>query len=113
VGADLYWSAKAVEKCYACDGTGRRPCGECKVTTYSCQPCYGTGELPAQHTPRGSYALMAILRKKYHIDCAATNTLNPSDIPYLEGLRDANVTGTNELIEAINKHGEIEIGCNC
>lgn len=32
-----------------------------------------------------------------------------SDLAYLEGLRDAGVAGADELLEAIRKHGAIEI----
>lgn len=34
-------------------------------------------------------------------------TVTESDIPYLEGLADAGISGAAELIELIRKHGEV------
>jgi len=35
--------------------------------------------------------------------------LGVGDVPYLEGLRDADVYGMGEVIEAITKHGNIRV----
>ena len=52
-----------------------------------------------------------ISRKLWDTDgsCGGSALLDSKIIPYLEGLRDANVKGAKALIDAINKHGEIKI----
>jgi len=47
------------------------------------------------------------LRKRYGTPISAT--LGNSDIAYLEGLVDAGKTHIKEVIDLINKHGEINI----
>lgn len=49
------------------------------------------------------------LRKRFDIERGQKQRLDESDINYLSGLKDGGVKGTDELIEAIKKHGEVEI----
>lgn len=57
----------------------------------------------------GEIQLRNILEKKYgypqKLDCC--------DLPYLLALKDAEVEGVEELIEAIEKYDEIEIFLKC
>jgi hypothetical protein len=53
-------------------------------------------------------ALKFILRR-IHRDGQVTMTMREADLPYLHGLRDAGVDGALELIEAIDKHDEVEL----
>lgn len=52
--------------------------------------------------------LKFILRDKYSLEDGGSK-LNSASIPYLEGLKDANIKGADELINAINKYGNISI----
>ena len=36
-----------------------------------------------------------------------------NDVPYLQGLADGNVEGADALIQAIRKHGEVEVWTEC
>lgn len=47
------------------------------------------------------------LRKKYGDPVDAV--LSGDDVPYLQGLRDAGIKGIDALLEAIEKHHEIEV----
>jgi len=47
------------------------------------------------------------LRKRYDGD--VNEVMTESDIPYLEGLRDAGVKDADDLIEAIEKYGQIHV----
>ena len=51
-------------------------------------------------------ALKFALRKRYS---EGVHTMTEHDLPYLEGLRDGGVDGAQVLIDAINKHDEIEV----
>jgi hypothetical protein len=53
----------------------------------------------------GGIALREILEKKY----GYPYTLSYGHLDYLEALRDANVDGAEDLIEAIRQYGEIKI----
>jgi len=54
-------------------------------------------------------ALKFVLRKRYggHVDC---QTIGDEEIPYLNALVDAGIDGASDLIDAIEKHGYVEIG---
>lgn len=52
--------------------------------------------------------LKRALQKRYDTPLL-DHCLDDSDLSYLEGLRDAGVKGAQELINAIEKHGRIEI----
>lgn len=52
------------------------------------------------------YALQSILREALG---ESPRTFSNKDIPYLTGLRDAKIEGAQELIDAIEKHEEVEL----
>lgn len=54
-------------------------------------------------------SLRFILAKKYDLSGSDVAVLSSSDIPYLEGLRDAGIAGAYRLIGYIQKHSAIEI----
>lgn len=56
-----------------------------------------------------STALKWAFEKRETFDCTHKNILSDEDIAYLQGLRDAAVEDAQTLIDAINKHGRIEI----
>lgn len=53
-------------------------------------------------------ALKFVLRDKLGLT-SERRTFGHEQLPYLAGLRDANVEGTAELIEIIEKHEEVEL----
>jgi len=53
-------------------------------------------------------ALKSVLREKYELD-SVSHLLRESDIPYLEGLRDAGIKDAKELIDCIEQHKKVEI----
>jgi hypothetical protein len=71
-----------------------------------------SGTLMWESTERKSkslpYALRRVLQKNLLCD-ASRVTLSKLDIPYLEGLEDADIDGAGELIEAIENHNEVDI----
>lgn len=51
-----------------------------------------------------------VSRKLWNTDgsCGGAEvTVNSDLIPYLEGIRDAGINGAQELIDAINQHGDV------
>lgn len=71
---------------------------------------------PVKPKPEGEYvddALRHILARALWdqdgSDSVQPYQLDSSDTPYLRGLRDGGVPGAAELIDAIAKHGTIEI----
>ena len=61
--------------------------------------------VPTQQTL--PYELKFVLRKKYGNPVEAVFTTH--DISYLEGLRDCEIKGAMELIQAIAEHGSIQV----
>lgn len=57
----------------------------------------------------GDIQLRNILEKRYNYP----SILDTGDIGYLNALVDAGVEGANDLIEAIEKHNEIQIDLEC
>lgn len=53
-------------------------------------------------------ALKFKLRDKYDLD-ANPSVLGMRDVGYLSGLADCHIDGASELMEAIEKHGEVEV----
>lgn len=51
--------------------------------------------------------LKFVLRKRYGEP--VSSIIDDSDLAYLAGLRDAGIEGAEDLIEAINKYGEIHV----
>ena len=49
------------------------------------------------------------MRNRDQINDQVNDILNSVDVPYLEGLRDAGIKDAQKLIDAINKHKEIEV----
>jgi hypothetical protein len=72
---------------------------------------------PVNPRPEGEYVDDAVrqrLAPRLWGDGAGTDSVGPDEldkrfIPYLEGLADGGVDGAQELIDAIRKHGTIEI----
>lgn len=58
-------------------------------------------------SPKGDDALKFALRKRSngHVNMRMTQ----SDVPYLQGLVDAGIAAAQELIDAIEKHDEINV----
>lgn len=65
--------------------------------------------IPKKQYRVGEYQLRDILEKRY----GYPSELDCSDVTYLKALDDAGVEGADELVEAIEKHGEIEIFKEC
>lgn len=54
-----------------------------------------------------SDALKRVLRDKRELSGAREHTYSQSEISYLRGLVDAGIDGAQELIDAIERHGEV------
>jgi hypothetical protein len=52
-------------------------------------------------------ALKYVLQRRY--GGTVHTTVSERDLGYLNGLRDANVKGAQELIDAINEHGDVVV----
>jgi hypothetical protein len=67
---------------------------------------------PAQR-PAGNHlpdALKFILRKRFRGDGPCVRrTMGSADLDYLRGLADADVDGAQDLIDAIDQHGDVEL----
>lgn len=53
--------------------------------------------------------LKFVLRKKNGDVTIDSMILSDCDMPYLEGLKDAGISGIDELIEAIEKHDQVTL----
>jgi hypothetical protein len=59
---------------------------------------------PAESLPD---ALKFVLRDRYGLE--HRQTFGRNQVPYLQGLADANIEGALELLEAIEKHESVEL----
>lgn len=71
---------------------------------------------PVFPRPEGEYVdddlRYALARRLWDQDgslSTQSHELDKGDLPYLEGLRDGRVEGAQEIIDAIRKHGTIEV----
>jgi hypothetical protein len=71
---------------------------------------------PVNPKPDGEYVedafRQAIAKRLWGGDASSStqpHELDASDLPYLNGLRDGGVKGAQVIIDAIQKHGSIEI----
>jgi len=71
---------------------------------------------PANPIPEGHVVYdglrQKLARRLWDHDGTLTSDPHPltkEDVPYLEGLRDGGVSGAQDLIDAIRKHGTIDV----
>lgn len=119
MSATLYWSTPnepGWEPCKVCHEKGKLPCS-CGEAEKQCTNCRGEGGFEIGEHTEGlcdeNIGLRHSLIRKYHINCEFKATLDSSDLPYLEGLRDGGQRDAQVLIKAIEEHGMILVGLGC